>query len=532
MNRRTFLASLAAGSVTGAAQPGKRPNIIVILADDMGFSDIGCFGSEIDTPNLNALASQGVRFTHFRNTARCCPTRAALLTGLYSHQAGVGHMVNDYGVPGYRGELSGNAVTIAEALKPAQYTTAMIGKWHVTAPDPDKRHNWPRQRGFDYAYSTIVGSNNYFNPHMLVRNDELIQPTGDYYYTEALSDEAAGFVRKQKGASNPFFMYLAYTAPHWPLHAREKDIKKFEGKYAAGWDRMRAARYKRMLELGVIDKKWGIAPRDPEIPAWDAVPHKEWQQRRMEVYAAQIHALDRGIGRVLDALKESGAEENTLVMFLSDNGGCAEKSAEKPRPGYPAKTLKGEDMTWGNRPDVMPGPANTFQSYGPEWAHLSNTPFRLYKHWVHEGGIASPLIARWPSQFKQRGGWTHQTGHVIDLMATCLDAAGAAYPKMHKGQSITPLEGSSLLPSMRQPTRSTPRNIYWEHEGNRAVLDGDWKLVAQHGGPWELYNLANDRIETKDQAKAEPARVEKMVAQYQAWASRAQVVPWDELKRG
>ena len=318
---------------------------------------------------------------------------------------------------------------------------------------------------------------------------------------------------------------------HWPLHARDEDIKKYQGRYKGGWDKLREERYQRMLEVGAVDKKWGIAPRDEEIPAWDAVPNKEWQQRRMEVYAAQIESLDRGIGRVLEALKSAGLEDNTLVMFLADNGGCAEVLSDQWRAGYESKTRDGQDVTWGNRPELMPGPDTTFQSYGPEWAHLSNTPFRLYKHWVHEGGIASPMIARWPREIKQRGAWTHQAGHVIDVMATCLDAAGVAYPKMYQGQAITPLEGKSLLAAMRQPKRTTPRNIFWEHEGNRAVLDGDWKLVAKHTGPWELYNLAEDRIEVKDRAAQEPVRVKKMEGQYQLWAKRSQVVPWDELKR-
>lgn len=514
-----------------AAQQPKRPNIIVIMADDMGYSDIGCYGGEIDTPNLNRMAAEGVRFREFKNTARCCPTRASLLTGLYSHQAGVGHMVNDYGVPGYRGDLNRTSVTIAEALKPAGYTTAMIGKWHVTPPDPAKRHNWPRKRGFDYAYSTIVGGGNYFHPVRLIRNDEYIQPEGDYYYTDALSDEAAGFIERQKGASQPFFLYLAYTAPHWPMHAREKDIAKYKGKYAAGWDKLREARYQRMLAAGSIDKKWGKAPRDPKTPAWDETSNKDWQQRRMEVYAAMVDALDQGIGRVLDALKRTGADENTLVLFLADNGGCAEGMGNKPNPAFALKTLKGEEVVWGNRPELMPGPATTFQSYGPEWAHLSNTPFRLYKHWVHEGGISSPLIARWPAQIKHKGSWTNQVGHVIDLMATCLDVAGAEYPKNYAGERITPLEGKSLLAAMRNPKQVSPRTLYWEHEGNRAVRDGDWKLVAEHKGEWELYNVREDRTEMTNLAAKDPRRAARMKADWEAWAKRAQVVEWDQLRR-
>ena len=531
LNRRTFLGALGASACALAAPAVAKPNIIVILADDMGFSDIGCFGSEIATPNLDRLARQGVRSTHFRNTARCCPTRAALLTGVYSHQAGIGHMVNDYGEPGYRGELGRNVVTIAEALKASNYNTALVGKWHVTTGDPDKRDNWPGKRGFDYVYSNIVGAVNYFAPHGLVRNNEPIQATGDYYHTEALSDEAVGYIGRQKDAAHPFFLYLAYTAPHWPLQARDADIKKYQGRYAGGWDKLRAERYQRMVTMGVVDPKWGIAERDAEVPAWDTAPDKEWQQRRMEVYAAQVETLDRGVGRVLEALKSSGAEENTLILFMSDNGGCAEILKNTPNAGYPTKTLSGDNVTWGNRPGLMPGPATTFQSYGAEWAHVSNTPFRMYKHWVHEGGIASPLIARWPSQIKDHGAWTHQSGHVIDVMATCLDAAGVEYPKTFGGNAIVPLQGRSLLPSLRRPKQTTPRTLFWEHEGNRAVIDGDLKLVSKYKGPWELYNLTQDRIETKDHAASNAARVQKMEAMYQAWAARSQVVPWDQLKR-
>ena len=532
MDRRSFLGTLSAASLHGQAQTTKKkPNIIVIMADDMGYSDLGCYGGEIETPNLNRMAAEGVRFREFKNTARCCPTRASLLTGLYSHQAGIGHMVNDYGVPGYRGDLNRTSVTIGEALKPAGYATAMIGKWHVTPADMKKQHNWPVKRGFDYSYSTIVGAGNFFNPHWLVRNGERIEPEGDYYYTDALSAEAVKYIEGRKDAAQPFFMYLAYTAPHWPMHAREKDIAKYKGKYAKGWDKLRAERHERMLKVGSVEKKWEIAPRDPKTPAWEETPNKDWQQRRMEVYAAMVDALDQGIGRVLEALKRTGADENTLVLFLADNGGCAEGMGNRAQGLYTTKTLDGKEVVWGNRPELMPGPGTTFQSYGPEWAHLSNTPFRLYKHWVHEGGISSPLIARWPAQMKQKGGWTNQVGHVIDLMATCLDAAGAEYPKTHAGEQITPLEGKSLLGAMRNPKQVSPRTLYWEHEGNRAVRDGDWKLVAQHKGEWELYNVREDRTEMKDLAAKDPGRAARMKAQYEAWAKRANVVAWDELKR-
>jgi arylsulfatase len=526
INRRELLAAPFAGSMLAAAP--QKPNIILMMADDMGYADLGCFGSEIATPNLDRLARQGVRMTDFKNTARCCPTRASLLTGLYPHQAGIGHMMGDYGVPGYRGDLNRRCVTIGEVLKPAGYRTGVVGKWHVT-PFNGKKHNWPLQRGFDSYYGTIIGAGNFFNPRALVSGNEVIEPSGDYYYTDALGENAAKFIGQSK--SEPYFLYTAFTAPHWPMHAREEDIRKYQNRYKGGWDALCEERYQGMLKAGSIDKRWGRAPRDPEIPAWAEVPNKEWQARRMAVYAAMIDRLDQAVGRILKAVDESGQADNTLILFLADNGGCAEGMSRNPRAESGAALRDGTEVVHGNRPEVMPGPANTFQSYGPEWAHVSNVPFRMYKHWVHEGGISSPLIARWPARFKKTGGWSRQASHLIDLMATCVDASGAAYPKTYGGEAIQPMEGQSLVPALENPGRVRERTLYWEHEGNRAIRRGDWKLVAKHKGPWELYDLAADRTELKDKAGADPARAKRLEADWNAWAERAQVVAWDQLKR-
>ncbi len=523
--RRTFLGSLAAAGAAAAA-PRKRPNIILIMADDMGFSDIGCYGGEISTPNLDRLARGGVRFAQFYNTARCCPTRASLMTGLYPHQAGIGHMVDrDDQLPGYRGDLNRQCVTIPEVLRPAGYHTLMCGKWHVT-PVTDSKHNWPLQRGFEHHYGIIHGAASYYDPVTLTRDNEPASPEGkDYYFTDALSRQAASYIREYAAKPDPFFMYVAFTSPHWPLHALESDIAKYRGRYAGGWDALRAERHKRQLGMGLVDKRWPLTPRDPRVPAWADAPDKAWEQRRMEVYAAQIDRMDQGIGRILESLRQAGAEEDTLVMFLADNGGCAEEiRGWGPARHIPAKTRDGRPVRVGNDPKIMPGPEDTYQSYGIPWANASNTPFRLYKHWVHEGGISTPFIARWPRRFRPRPGFTAQPGHLIDVMATCADVAGAKYPA-----DKTPLEGKSLLPVFEGRERQGHAALYWEHEGNRAMRQGKWKLVSRHPDKWELYDLEADRTETNDLAAKHPAKAAEMAAQWEAWARRANVAPWGEI---
>ncbi|MBI4909416.1 MAG: arylsulfatase [Acidobacteria bacterium] len=532
MNRRTFLQSAGAAlACHAAAATEKKPNIVLILADDMGFSDLGCYGGEIRTPNIDGLARAGVRFTQFYNTARCCPTRASLLTGLYPHQAAIGHMVdNPKPFPGYRGDLSRRAVTIAEALKPAGYQTLMAGKWHVT-PVTESKHNWPRQRGFDRYYGIIHGAADYFNPVTLVRDNEKAALDGpNYYFTDAIADNASKFIADAAAKPEPYFLYAAFTAPHWPLHAREEDIARYRGRYKDGWDVLREERHKRQIAMGIVSRKWPVTPRDSSVKPWSEVADKEWQQRRMEVYAAQVDRLDQAVGRILDAIKRTGQEENTLVMFLADNGGCAEELGPRAKALHiPGTTLDGKPVKVGNVPGVMPGSEETYQSYGLPWANASNTPFRLYKHWVHEGGISTPLIARWPKVIRKTNSLTNEPGHLIDLMATCVDVAGARYPESFAGERIVPLEGKSLKPVFEKGKRAGHEAIFWEHEGNRAIRQGRWKLVSRHPGKWELYDVEADRTEMQDLAAKQPDRVAKMSALYDQWAIRAQIEPWQKV---
>jgi len=545
IRRREFL-RLAAGAAGVAAAgagvagarglffaPPRRPNIIVVLADDMGFSDAGCYGSEISTPHINSLAQSGVRFTHFRNTARCCPSRSSLLTGLYPHQAGVGHMVNPRpALPGYQGDLNRNCVTLAEVLREAGYQTMLSGKWHVT-PNNGKKHNWPLQRGFDRFYGIIAGAASYYQPWTLTRDNSSIEPEGaDYYLTDAIGRNAAAYIEDAARRPDPFFLYVGFTAPHWPLHAFESDIERYRGRYRDGWDALRAERHQRMIGMGLVDRKWGITPRDAEVPAWKDAPDREWQQRRMEVYAAQVERLDRNVGSILEALRRSGRERDTLVLFLADNGGCAENlPAGRLNNNSPKQARDGRPVRPGNAPSILPGGEDTFASYGIAWANASNTPFRRYKHWAHEGGIATPLIARWPGGIPGRGAITHESGHLIDIMATCLEVSGARYPESRGGQRILPLEGRSLVPAFQGKKIARGDAFYWEHEGNRAMVDGRFKLVSRFPDRWELYDLEADRCEMRDLSGSDPARVQNMVARYERWAERCNVRPWDEVRK-
>jgi arylsulfatase A-like enzyme len=535
MNRRDFVKLTAAGvtaAATSSGAPPKRPNIIVMMADDMGFSDLGCYGSEIQTPNIDSMADAGVRFTHFRNTARCCPSRTSLLTGLYAHQAGVGHMVNPRPLPGYLGDLNQSCLTIAQVLHGSGYQTMMSGKWHVT-PNNGKKHNWPLQRGFDRYYGIIAGAASYYQPWTLTRDNEPIEPEGkDFYLTDAIGQNAAKFIEEAARKPEPFFLYTAFTSPHWPLHAFESDIERHRGRYKDGWDALRAERHERQIKMGLVDGKWGLTPRDEDVPAWKDEPHREWQQRRMEVYSAQIDRMDRNVGAILDALKRTGKDQDTLILFLADNGGCAEELPEgRLNNNSPKKTRDGRDVRGGNAPGIMPGGEDTFASYGIAWANASNTPFRRYKHWVHEGGIATPLIARWPKGIERHGAMTHENGHIIDLMATCVDVAGAHYPESHDGKPILPMEGRSLVPALHGKKIARGDSFYWEHEGNRAMVDGRYKLVSRFPNKWELYNLEADRCEMHDLATAESSRMERMTGTHSRWTKRCNVMPWDEVKK-
>ncbi|NQU55538.1 MAG: arylsulfatase [Bacteroidetes bacterium] len=533
-------------------QQNSQPNIILIMSDDMGYSDIGCYGGVINTPVLNGLAENGLRFTQFYNTARCCPTRASLITGLYQHQAGVGHMMKDRGSDAYRGDLSKNAVTIAEVLKQAGYSTYMSGKWHVTPLEPSKtnpsKHNWPLQRGFDKFFGTIHGAGSFYDPNSLTRDNEFIVPSEDFYYTDAISDNAVKFI-EEHNSDKPFFIYIPYTAAHWPMHAKPADIAKYKGQFDDGWDVLRETKYKNMLALGLIKPEWKLTEKD-NIPDWEEVELKQWYSSLMEVYAAMVDCMDQGIGRVMNTLDKKGIKDNTLVFFLQDNGGCAEQFGLKQNIGpyhkdvepdvikpmgidefqtemVPKYTRDGRPVMGGR--GLVPGADNTYLSYDKPWANASNTPFRMYKHWVHEGGISTPLIVHWPAGIKAKNEFRGHPGHLIDIMATCIDVAGATYPETFNGNNITPLEGMSLVQAFNNQ-ELPDRPLFWEHEGNKAVRLGKYKLVSRWTKAaeysWELYDLEADRSETNNLVELMPEKVTELEVLWKKWAKKAKVLTW------
>jgi len=525
----------------GAESP-ERPNILLILADDLGYSDLGCYGGEAQTPNLNGLAAAGLRYTQFYNTAKCCPSRASLLTGLYPHQADVGHMVFDDGIDGYRGELAPDAVTIAQLLRASGYGTAMAGKWHVTGAVDGPDENWPLARGIDDFYGIITGAANYFQPRTLARNNQFVEPEGDdYYLTDRITDEAIRQLGEHVAGTpdRPFFQYVAYTAPHWPLHAPARDIANYRGRFNAGWDQLRRERLDRLIVRGIVPSNCELSPRGEGVPAWEDVEHKAWQARRMEVFAAQIDRMDQGIGRILATLRSLDCWDDTLILFLSDNGGCTEELRDdyigrRVRAGLSdlgtAKTRDGRDVRYGNVPTNLPGGEETYVSYGVPWANVSNTPFRMYKRWVHEGGISTPLVVYWPRGIAARGELRRQPAQLPDVMATLLDVAGVEYPTSFDGHGVKPLEGFSMRPTFDDEPHARDV-LYWEHEGNRAIRRGRWKLVSDFPGEWELYDIEADRTELHDVAADHPEIVHDLGELHAAWAERSNVVPWTRILR-
>lgn len=513
----------------------KRPNILLILADDMGYSDIGCYGGEIATPNLDRLAANGLRFSQFYNGARCCPTRSSLLTGLYAHQTGIGGMVGAprRGKPAYQGDLNNNCVTIPEALRLSGYNSFMTGKWHLSSSvDTSDKHTWPLQRGFDQFYGIITGASSYFQPSTLTYNNAFIKSPDNYYFTDAISDSMAIFIKRnsEKSDSKPFFGYLAYTAPHWPLHAPEKEIMKYKGKFSKGWDTLRAEKLRRIKKLGLLPINTILSKRDSGIKEWDNVENKNKEERLMEVYAAMIDIMDQGIGRVIQTLKETGQFDNTIIIFMSDNGGCAEflgKDMAWVKRYGPKKTITGKEVIYGNDVDIYPGGDNTYQSYGKAWANLSNTPFRYYKHYIQEGGIASPLIIHWPNGI-DRGMRTKildQPIHIIDIMPTLLSLTSSDYPRVFNENHIFPMEGKSLVPLIKGNMKwSREKPIFWEHEGKCGMREGDWKITKIFKENWELYNIKTDRTEIKNLAKKYPNKFAKMIAAWDHWAKRVGAV--------
>lgn len=507
-----------------------KPNILVFLVDDMGWSDLGCYGSELKTPNLDALAKNGVRFTQFYNGARCCPTRASLLSGLYPHQSGIGHMTEEVKdekgetLPGYAGRLNDTSVTIAEVLGSAGYFTAMTGKWHVGQNHGVK----PEERGFHRTLTAAAGgfyfqdsprTKLFYNGKDVGRNDDPLPKK--WYASDLWPSFGLKFIDEALAEKKPFFLYTAFNAPHFPLQAPAEDIARWRGKFKAGWDRLREERYQRQTKEGLVDAKWPLSPRPDKVPAWDSLSPEQQDRydHLMAIYAAVMERMDKGVGMLVDGLRERGQLDNTLILFMSDNGGNAEAGVRGKSEG---KNL---------------GDAQSDVFIGQTWATLNNTPFVRYKHYTDEGGIATPLIAHWPAGIGEgrRGSIEKQPAHLIDIMATAVDVAGATYPTEFKGKAITPKEGVSLAPAFKGEKIARTNPLFWEHEGNRAIREGDLKLVALENEPWRLYDLAADRTEQHDLAGERPEMVADLSKKWDQWAERANVLPlgaWHGRKGG
>ncbi|TZF82280.1 arylsulfatase [Pedobacter sp. BS3] len=527
-----------------------KPNIIIILADDMGYSDIGCYGGEIHTPNLDWLAKQGIRLSSFYNDSRCCPSRASLLTGLYQHTAGIGNMTTDQHTPGYRGFLQPNAVTIAQVLKQAGYQTGMVGKWHVSEteafPDKETQLKWlnheitdrdfsdtlsyPTHKGFQKYYGNIWGVVDYFDPFALVNGTKPVPAVPkDFYYTNVIGDSTAAYINQFSAKKDPFFIYMAFTAPHWPLQALEQDIKKYENTYKKGWKYIREQRYQRMVKLGLLDPKT-VKLSDFMYPdkQWETNVDSAWDARAMAVHAAMIDRLDQNVGKVIAQLKKNGQLDNTLIMFMSDNGA----SPENPSvfgPGFdrPSATRDGQTIAYPVNKEVLPGPQTTYAGIGPQWANVSCTPFRYWKSKEHEGGISTPFIAFWPRAIKNKNSINHTPAHLIDLMSTCIEVAGASYPTTFEGNDISPTPGKSLFPVFTGKINGQLHDeLFWEHNGAAALRQGNWKIVrvdAKSG--WELYDLSQDRSETSNLAAKYPEKVADMQKKWAQLALQYHALP-------
>ena len=531
LNRREFLALSASAAGLAAPRP-RRPNILLIVADDLGYSDLGCYGGEIDTPILNALAANGLRFTQFYSTARCCPSRASILTGQYPHKVGVGHMVTDMGHPGYRGRLSENAVTLAEVLKPAGYRTFMSGKWHVGTNDPT-RH------GFEQYFGTLISAATFWDSAQYLRlpqgSKTRSYDADAFYGTDALTDYALDFLEDARTTPDqPWFLYLAFHAPHFPLHARPEDIAKYRNRYTAGWDLLRQERLARMKQLRLVARGTRLSPRSKftnhgetvsaENPPWDSLPEDRRADlaMRMAIYAAMVDRMDQNIGRVTADLRARGELDNTLIMFLSDNGACAEWDPF----GFDVSSSPNNVLHRGDDLARM-GSRGTYHSVGSAWANASNTPWRMYKHYSHEGGISTPCIVHWPAGFRRRNAIESAPAHLIDLMPTIVEASGAEYPERIDTRQIPPMAGTSLIPALRGE-RMPERTLYFEHEGTRAVREGRYKLTALRGESWKLYDMERDRTELEDLAGKQPRRVESLAKKWDTWAAENQVTPLPE----
>ncbi len=483
-------------------QGAQRPNILVILTDDMGYSDLGCFGGEIETPNLDSLAAGGLRFTDFYNTARCWPTRATLMSGIYSNG------------------LSKGQVTIPEVLRSVDYQTGMVGKWHL-GNNPTK--DGPIQRGFGQFYGTMTGAGSFWDPYTLTRNTKFVKPDGDdYYYTDKIGTEAVAQIEGFAKSDKPFFQYVAFTAAHWPLHAPEKSIQKYMKRYEMGWDELRKERYARMLKMGIIDEEhWPLSERETRVKDFATIDHKEWRIRNMAIYAAMVDHMDQAVGKIVASLKATKQLENTLIVYMHDNGGCPEHLGGNGwnTANNVIKWAKENDKKFviGDKFDVPNGGPLTYGSVGHNWANAQNTPLRRYKSNVHEGGACTPCIMHWPAGMKHRGDITRQRGHVVDLMATCIELGGAGYPESFKNTKVNPHESLSLVPVITGGEQPREHAYLFNHSGTHAVIRGDWKIVREGNRPWDLHNLAKNRTETINLADQKPELVKELAA---AWEAR------------
>lgn len=531
--------------------PSGAPNVIVMMVDDLGFSDLGCYGSEIDTPNLDRLATEGVRLRDYHATPMCSPTRAALLTGLNPHDAGIGHVAHsDPGFPGYAMELTRHAATAPEIFGDSGYFTAMVGKWHLTkdsnCSDAGPFDSWPCQRGFDRFYGFLDGFTNLHHPHRLVEDNHSVEtdqyPDG-YYLTDELTDQAISMLRSSKSSNpaRPFFLYFSHGAVHAPLQAKAADIEKYRGRYDAGWDELRAERFERMRELGVLPLDVEVAPRNTEpgndVRPWADLSADEQKiyARYMEVYAGMVDCVDQNFGRLREALEEMGEWENTIVLFTSDNGASREGEVEGTT-GYYVHLLGDTDVAADMaRLDEIGGPTTTAH-YPRGWAMACNTPFRLYKINAHAGGHQVPFIARLPDSVAAAGSWRDQYAHVTDLLPTLLDVCGLEAPAERNGLKLKSMVGASFVACLDDPAApSQHHEQYTEMSGHRGLYRDGWEVVTLHqpmtefgDHEWELYDLSTDPTELHDLAATEPERVAELGAAWEAAAWQNQVYPLDE----
>ena len=512
-----------------ASREAERPNFIVILADDMGYSDISSYGGEMPTPNIDALAQTGMRFTQFYNSARCSPTRAALLTGVNPHQAGMGYLSGTRWPQsrGTHGRLHDRALTIAEVLADAGYYTAMTGKWHL-GNQPDSRAH---ERGFTRSLNAVAGGIYFADPsadagsnHRFLLLDGEKVPLSDprlgapgWYGTDLWTQWGINFLEEARAERRPFFLYLSHVAPHFPLMAPAEDVARFRGRYLAGWEHLRQQRLKRQVQLGIVERAVDLPDPPPSADDWNELSAEDRERfdAMMAVYAAAISRMDRSVGDLVAYLKRTGQLQNTVILFLSDNGGNAESG--------PAGRLIG----------ARPGDAQSTVFTGMNWATLQNTPFRGFKHFTAEGGIATPMIAHWPQGIAPslRGSINREPGHVIDIAPTLYALAGVTPPGEHRGHPILPPEGRNFAPAFAGTPLTREQPLFWEHEGNRAVRDGRWKAVMRHLGSWELYDLQTDPTELADLAAVHPERLRALSTAWDAWAARTFVDAWPGGRR-